>query len=89
VAITVHGVPAAMRVRVSDGARLDNLIAFLQATEGRVRKVDPATLDVSMPYAPSEEQAKREVEIYLRTWTAMNPGYYARIVGDGTEEPPA
>jgi hypothetical protein len=28
-----------------------------------------------MPRAPNEEQAEREVEIYLRTWTAMNPGY--------------
>jgi hypothetical protein len=75
VAMTLRGVSAAMRVRISDRARLDNLIEFLQATECRVRKIDPATLDVSMPCAPSEEQAEREVEIYLRTWTAMNPGY--------------
>ena len=87
-AITALGVSAAMRVRVSDSARLDNLMAFLQATECRVRKVDPATLDVSMPRAPSEEQAEREVEIYLRTWTAMNPGYYAGIV-ESQKEPPA
>jgi hypothetical protein len=33
------------------------------------------------------KQAEREVEIYLRAWTAMKPGYYARIVGEGTEEP--
>jgi hypothetical protein len=77
-----------MRVRVSDGARLDNLIAFLQATECRVRKVDPATLDVSMLRVPSEEQAKREVDIYLRAWTAMNPGYHAGIV-ESWEAPPA
>ena len=77
-----------MRVRISDGARLDNLIAFLQATECRVRKVDPATLDVSMLHVPSEEQAEREVDIYLRAWTAMNPGYHAGIV-ENWEAPPA
>jgi hypothetical protein len=29
-----------------------------------------------------------EVAIYLKTWQAMHPGAYARIVGEGREDSP-
>jgi hypothetical protein len=74
-----------MRLRISDAHLLDNLKEFLEAAECRVREVGPATLDVTMASAPSAEQAEREVAIYLRTWEAMNPGAYARVVGEGRE----
>jgi hypothetical protein len=73
-----------MRVRVSDEALLRNLEEFLVATECRVRKVGNVTLDVTLQ-APTEEQARRELDIYLRTWPAMHPGAYARIVGERAE----
>lgn len=38
------------------------------------------TLDVSIPRAPSDEQARREVAIYLQAWQAMNLGARAEIV---------
>jgi hypothetical protein len=31
-------------------------------------------------HAPSDEQARREVAIYLQAWLAMNPGDRADIV---------
>jgi hypothetical protein len=68
---------------------LEDLQGYLEATECRVRKVGEATLDVTMDRAPSPEQARREVAIYLKTWQAMNPGCVARIVGEGTEAPQA
>ena len=74
-----------MRVQVSDEALLGDLEAFLVAAECRVRKVGKVTLDVTMQ-APSESQAQRELDIYLKTWQAMHPGSYARIVGEGREE---
>ena len=74
-----------MRVRISNADLLGDLTTFLEAAECRVRKVGLATLDVAMARAPSEAQAQREVAIYLRTWQAMNPGTYARIVGEGRE----
>jgi hypothetical protein len=83
------GVSAAMRVRLSDADLLDDLKTYLEAAECRVRKVGNGTLDATMDRAPSAEQAEREVAIYLKTWMAMNPGSYARIVGEGTEEPSA
>jgi hypothetical protein len=48
-----------------------------------VRVVGQVTLDVSMPRAPSDSQALREIIVYLKTWGAMNPGAHARVVGEG------
>jgi hypothetical protein len=84
VSIAHVGVSAAVRVRVTDEAFLGNLEAFLVATDCRVRKMGTATLDVTLR-APTEEQAQRELDIYLRTWQAMHPGTYARIVGERRE----
>jgi hypothetical protein len=77
-----------MRVRISDAVLLGDLADFLEAAECRVRKVGEATLDVSMPRAPSTEQARREIDIYLKTWQAMHPRAHARIVGEGREDSP-
>ncbi|HXL44829.1 MAG TPA: hypothetical protein VN960_12325 [Gaiellaceae bacterium] len=87
-AITAPGVLAAMRVRISDAVLLGDLTDFLEAAECRVRKVGEATLDVAMPRAPSAEQAQREIDIYLKTWQAMHPGSYARIVSEGRADSP-
>jgi hypothetical protein len=64
-------------------ALLGDLKSYLEAAECRVRKVGPATLDVTIPRAPSAEQAEREVALYLKAWQAMNPGSFARLVGEG------
>jgi MOSC domain-containing protein YiiM len=77
-----------MRVQISDSVLLGDLANFLQAAECRVRKVGEATLDVTMPRAPSAEQAQREIDIYLKTWQAMHPGSYARIVREGSADTP-
>ena len=72
-----------MRVRISDAILLGDLADFLETAECRVRKVGEATLDVTMPRAPNPEQARREIDIYLKTWQATHPGSYARIVSEG------
>ena len=71
-----------MRVRVTDERLLRDLEEFLVATDCRVRKVGKVTLHVTLR-APNEEQARRELDIYLRTWQAIHPGVYAHIVGEG------
>jgi hypothetical protein len=73
-------VSAAMRVRVSDPALLSDLQRYLRATECVVEQSDDDALDVSIPRAPSDEQARREVAIYLQAWQAMNLGARAEIV---------
>lgn len=74
-----------MQVRISDAHLLGDLQSFLEAAECRVRKVGPGTLDVTMPRAPSSEQARREIALYLKTWQAMNAGTHAQLVGEGCE----
>src|ERR687888_836270 len=79
------GVFAVMRVRVTDEALVGDLEDFLVAAECRVRKIGKVTLDVTMR-APSQDQARRELDVYLKTWQAMHPGTHARIVGEAREE---
>jgi hypothetical protein len=72
-----------VRVRISDQDLLGDLKDYLEAAECTVREVGQVTLDVSMPHAPSDDQALREIAIYLRAWTAMHPDAVARVVGEG------
>ena len=37
-------------------------------------------LEVYLPGAPSEDQARRELNVYLATWQAKNPGVEAYIL---------
>jgi hypothetical protein len=71
-----------MRIRISDSALRGDLASFLEAAECRVREVGPSTLDVTMARVPSEEQAEREIAIYLKAWQAMHPRAHARIVSE-------
>jgi len=41
---------------------------------------DEDALDVAIPRAPSDDQARRQVEIYLKAWQAMNPGVRADLL---------
>ena len=74
---------AAVRVRISDQDLLGDLKDYLEAAECSVREVGQVTLDVTMPRAPSDDQALREIAIYLRAWTAMHPDAVVRVVGEG------
>jgi hypothetical protein len=42
-------------------------------------------LDVFVPAAPSEDQARREVNVYLATWQARNTGVETCIVEGPTD----
>jgi hypothetical protein len=69
-------------IQVSDKSSAEDLKAYLKAGECVVRKVDEATFDVSIPRAPSDDQAVREIAIYVKAWQAMHPGASARIVDE-------
>jgi len=71
-----------VRVRLSDKSYTQDLKAYLEAAECTVRKVGQGLLEVSIPRAPSEDQALREISLYLRTWQAMNPQVGARVEGE-------
>ena len=84
--MSISEVTAAVRVQVSDKAFVEDLKTYLKAAECSVRVVGEVTLDVSMPRAPSDDQALREIAIYLKTWRAMNPNAYVRTVGEGERD---
>jgi hypothetical protein len=69
-----------MRVRVSDTALLESLRRYLRAADCVAERAGADALDVAVPWAPSDEQARREVDIYLKAWQAMNPGARAELI---------
>jgi hypothetical protein len=78
--VWVGPVSAAMRVRVSDPALLGDLQRYLRSAECVAEQSADDALEVFILRAPSDEQARREVAIYLQAWCAMNPGARAEIV---------
>ena len=78
--MAIAEMPAAMRVRVSDPALLENLQRYLRAADCVVEQAGADALDVAVARAPSDEQARREVDIYLKAWQAMNPGARTELI---------
>jgi hypothetical protein len=78
--MSITDLSAAMRVRISDPALLGDLQRYLRSAECVVEQSEDDALDIYVPHAPSDDQARREVAIYLKTWQAMNPGARADIV---------
>ena len=78
--MSITDLSAAMRVRVSNPALLGDLQRYLRAVQCVAEQSDENSLDIYVPHAPSDEQARREVAIYLKTWQAMNAGARAEIV---------
>jgi hypothetical protein len=67
-------VPGAKLVRIDEPGLLADLQDYLRATECVAERVSPDELAVSVPGAPTEAQARREIALYLDTWQALNPG---------------
>ena len=60
--------PAALHVFVSNPRLLFDLQCFLQRMGCATTHVRSHELEVEVPDAPSQEQAGREVELYLALW---------------------
>jgi hypothetical protein len=78
--MAIREMSAAMRVRVSDPALLEDLQRYLRAADCVAEQADEDALDVAVPRAPSDDQARREVDIYLKAWQAMKLGAHADLV---------
>ena len=66
-----------MRVHVLNGDLLEDLAVYLRAAECAVEQAGASTLEVDIPRAPSLDQARRELELYLAAWRAMHQ--HARV----------
>jgi hypothetical protein len=69
-----------MKIQVDPEAR-EELIAFLRRADCKVRADDDGTLDVDVPDAIGEDQARLEVDLYLKAWQASHPDVEAHLFG--------
>ena len=69
-----------MHVYISEPAVLPDLRDFLERSECVVRQWHAYDLEVHVTRAFSEAQARRELDVYLATWQAFNPGVEAYVI---------
>jgi hypothetical protein len=77
-----------MRIRIDDPLLIPDLLVFLERVRCGVRKLRGGVLEVSVPEAPSPEQACRELELYLLAWHALHPDAGARVASAPVVVPP-
>jgi hypothetical protein len=61
-----------VRVRLGDPELAESLRDFLERRECVVVQVDVETLDVSLPHEIHAEQARLELDLYLRVWQSLH-----------------
>ena len=61
-----------MRIKVRPEAR-EELLQFLRRADCEAEAEGDSTVVVTVPSALGEEQARMEVDLYLKAWQASNP----------------
>jgi len=69
-----------MHVFISHPGSLEDLCAFLERAECMLTRCHAHDLEVHLPRADSEAQARRKLDIYLTTWQVMHPGVEAYVI---------
>jgi hypothetical protein len=59
-------------LRLSDPGERDALRAFLEKRECHVEELAPDLLRVGLPHELHDEQARLEVDLYLRVWESLH-----------------
>jgi hypothetical protein len=68
-----------MRIEVHPEAR-EELLEFLRRAECEVHVEDDGAIVVEVPNALGEEQARLEVDLYLKAWQASRPDVEAHLI---------
>ena len=68
-----------MRIQVDPEAR-EGLLEFLRRAHCEVRPDGDEMLIVEVPDAVGEEQARLEVDLYLKAWQASHPDVEANLL---------
>jgi hypothetical protein len=74
---TVRGLR--MRIHVPPEAR-EEILQFLRRADCQAEVEDDFTLVVEVPDALGEEQARMEVDLYLKAWQASHPDVEAHLL---------
>ena len=61
-----------VRLRLSDPELLPSLRDFLQRRECDVIQFDAETLEVELPHELHPQQARLELDLYLRVWQSLH-----------------
>jgi hypothetical protein len=69
-----------MRIAVHPDAR-EELLEFLRRVDCEARADGDAAVIVEVPDAIGEEQARLEVDLYLKAWQASHPDVEAHLLG--------
>ena len=69
-----------VRIRVSDRGTLRDLLDLFRRAECVAEQTSADSIEVYVPRAPTPEQARREVEVYLATWQARHPEARAELM---------
>jgi hypothetical protein len=74
-----HSETTAVRIQVPPEARED-LLEFLRRADCRAEADGDATVVVEVPAAHNDEQARMEVDLYLKAWQASHPEVDAHLL---------
>jgi hypothetical protein len=75
-----------MKIRINDPSLLDELVQHLRrsgcvaAPSDVQAHGDGALVEVDVPAALDDEQARMELELYLRVWEATHPDGAAHLI---------
>jgi hypothetical protein len=61
-----------IRLRLSEPGLADGLVLFLSRQECRAEAAEDGTVMVELAHALHQEQARLEVELYVRVWQALH-----------------
>jgi hypothetical protein len=62
-------------LRLSDPRERDSLCAFLERRECHVEELAADVLRVDLPHDLHDEQARLEIDLYLRLWESLHDGH--------------
>lgn len=63
-----------MNLHLTDPELMPDLLAFLRRVHCVASQTGPETVEVSLPEALDDEQARMEIDLYLWAWRLINPG---------------
>jgi hypothetical protein len=69
-----------MKINVSNPALVDDLLEFLRRAECTATVGEDGSIDVEVPEAYGDEQARMEVDLYLKAWQAAHPDVEAHLL---------
>jgi hypothetical protein len=69
-----------MKILLSDAALLDDLVSYLTAEGCVVEQVGPNLVEASRLSSVRHDQARLELDLFLRAWQHRHPGTEVRIL---------